>query len=67
MSFNGTQLDTYTVKYEENLSNNSVKITVNGSQVQLRDLEPSTLYRISVAAVNGTASPEILNTTFGGQ
>ena len=67
VSFNGTQLDTYTVFYKENSSDSMQMVMVNGLEKLLTDLEPLTVYRIRVAAVNGTVSPEIQNTTFGGQ
>ena len=73
VSLNGTLLDTYVVfYYGENSANFTKMITVTELQTELRSLNRSTLYTISVAAIVnsdivGTLSSEIQNTTFGGQ
>ena len=72
--FNGTQLDTYKVMYKQNSSDSQeIKmIVVNGLEVILQNLDHTTAYTISVAAVSsdnitGAMSSEAYNTTFGGQ
>ena len=72
--FNGTQLDTYKVMYKQNSSDSQeIKmIVVNGLEVILQNLDHTTAYTTSVAAVSsdnitGAMSSEAYNTTFGGQ
>lgn len=65
--FNGIQLDMYRVFYREDSANTTEMITVNGLDVLLTGLNHLTTYKIRVAAVNGSMSPEIENTTFGGK
>lgn len=70
VSFNGRQLDTYKVFYKENSSNSQEMIMINGSEALLTDLEGSTSYIISVAAVSLDivgATSQIQRRTFGGE
>ena len=73
VALNGTMLDMYEVSYsEENSTNSTMMVTVNGSQMELEKLNRLTLYKIRVAAIVnskivGTKSSEIHNTTFGGE